>query len=361
MTNNIFMISDASYSDNTKCAGLGVIDLHTNKKYSHSLSEIKNSYAAEYRALFLSVSIAIQNNYDNVVFVYDNQSLKLDSLKLWLVDKIHTYQFLWLKRAYVDNADKLAKKARTLQEKLIVNKISSPIIDDTNILQIFKTYSKKKIILACMKIATKNEMIILNTHIKNKKYSPLLVDTKSLDFYSDIYHLLSRASTKSQKSYFKFIDKHYSKTIDMDNFLKVKSDAYYVQLIKKIITKLNIPKQKLEKLPKNINSKTLIASIKKCSVKTIVNFCAVIGSKDDKKLLKGYFNGKKVETHTFDNNGIQLYMLILSLIPKVMGNNFYHFIKKRIKNKKLEKKFIKSYDINFQTNMLSQVITKQKR
>jgi len=33
MTDNIFMISDASYSSHTKCTGLGVMDLHTGKKY----------------------------------------------------------------------------------------------------------------------------------------------------------------------------------------------------------------------------------------------------------------------------------------------------------------------------------------
>ena len=58
MHDNIFMISDASYSEATKCAGLGVIDLHSNKKYSQSLREIKDSYSAEYNAVLLSVSIA---------------------------------------------------------------------------------------------------------------------------------------------------------------------------------------------------------------------------------------------------------------------------------------------------------------
>ena len=65
MTNNIFMISDASYSDSTKCAGLGVIDLHTGKKYSSYICGIRNSTTAEYRALFLSVQVAINHPIKN--------------------------------------------------------------------------------------------------------------------------------------------------------------------------------------------------------------------------------------------------------------------------------------------------------
>jgi len=57
------------------------------------------------------------------VFVYDNKSLNLDTLKLWLVGKIDSYQFLWFKRNFVYDADKLAKKARVLHEKLIVKDI----------------------------------------------------------------------------------------------------------------------------------------------------------------------------------------------------------------------------------------------
>jgi len=361
MTDNIFMISDASYSNITNCAGLGVIDLNTNKKYSHSISDVKSSYVAEYKALCLSVNIAIQNNYNNVVFVYDNQSLKLDTLKLWLVDKILSYQFLWLKRAYLDNADKLAKKARTLYENLIINKISSPVVTNTNILQVFKRYSKRKILLACIKIANKNERIILSTYIKNEKYPPILIHKDSIDFYSDIYHLLSRTDSKSQKSYLKFIDKNYAQTIDMNTFLTVKSDEYYINLINKIIAKLTLPKQTIKKISKKKNDINLIESIQKYHPKKIVNFCAVIGSEHDKKLLDGYFNCKKINRHTIDYNGIQLYMLIYTLIPQTIKNNFYKFIKNRINDKELEKVFIKAYDIDFQTTMLKKVIAKQNK
>ena len=352
------MISDASYSDTTKCAGLGVIDLHTGQKYSQSLCKIKSSQVAEYRALYLSVNIAIKNNYNNVVFVYDNQSLTLDTLKLWLVDKIQSYQFLWLKRAYVDNADKLAKKARTLQEKLIAHKSPSLMLDNNNLLHIFRNYSKRKILSACIKIASHEESLILTTHIKNKKYSPVLVSESSLDFYSDVYHLLSKPTAK--KSYLKFIDKNYAKTIDRNKFLRAKPDEYYIELIQQIISRLTPPKQTIIKESKTLKEIALITAVKKHPVKSIVNFCAIIGTKEDQRLLDGYFSSKKVDTHTFDSNAIKLYMFIHSLLPKDRKNNFFRFIKKRIKDKKLEKKFIKSHNIDFQLEMLNKVISQKK-
>ena len=358
MTDNIFIISDASYSNTTQCAGLGVIDLHTGKKYSQSLCKITNSQIAEYRALYLSVNIAIKNKYDNVVFVYDNQSLNLDSLKLWLVDKIESYQFLWLKRAYLDAADKLAKKARTLHEKLIVHKSPSLVLDDNNLLQIFRNYSKKKIISACIKIASREESVVLSTHIKNKKYSPVLVSESSLDFYSDVYHLLSKPTAK--KSYLKFIDRNYAKTIDRNKFLRAKPDEYYIELIQKVISRLTPPKATIIKESKTLKEVSLIVAVKKHPVKSIVNFCAIIGTKEDQRLLNGYFSSKKVDTHTFDSNTIKLYMLIYSLLPKDRKNNFFRFIKKRIKDKKLEKKFVKSHNLDFLLAMLNKVITRKK-
>jgi len=116
------MISDASYSKTIKCAGLGVIDLYSNKKNSQSLQEVENSYSTEYRAVLFSVSIALKNNYKNVVFAYDNKSLDLESLKIWLKGKIDVFQFLWLRRSYVKDADKIARKARKVQEQLHINK-----------------------------------------------------------------------------------------------------------------------------------------------------------------------------------------------------------------------------------------------
>lgn len=237
MDSNRFLISDASYSYKTKCAGLGVVDLSSGKKYSSSISNIATSSIAEYRALLLSVQIALKKKYENVVFVYDNKELDLDPLKLWLIGKIETYQFLWLKREYVQEADKLANKARLLQEKLFIKPASNTYISDTKLVAAFRKYSRQKILRAFMSIATKNEYLILKTLYENGKHPPVLVEESSLDFYSDIYNLLKKQSNK--KSFVKYIDKNYPGTLDRHKFCNAKPESYYKQVVKKIINKLD--------------------------------------------------------------------------------------------------------------------------
>lgn len=233
MTDNIFMISDASYSFQTKCAGLGVVDLHSGKKYSHPICDVKDSHDAEYRALLLSVKIAIKNKYENVVFVYDNSTLNLNLLKKYLKDKIKSFQFLWLKRVFVKEADALARKARKLQEKL---SIKTRKIDDKILVDVFKEYSANEIIKSFLVIANKNEYEILKTYINNKKYSPCLIDEKSIVFFSTIYYLLSK--TKCKKRFLKFIDWHYPKIMDINEFKSIRKKSHYTKIIKSIIFNL---------------------------------------------------------------------------------------------------------------------------
>jgi len=155
-----------------------------------------------------------------VVFVYDCKNLNLESLKLWLDDKIKSYQFLWLKREYVKEADKLARKARVLQQKLPVLKGIKLTEDGKNLLKMFKEHSRQKILIAFRSIANKNERIVLSTLIKNEKYSPILIDESSLDFYSDVYHLIKK--DKSKKTFFKYINKNFAGNINHARFFTQK-------------------------------------------------------------------------------------------------------------------------------------------
>ena len=157
MKDNIFMVSDASFSHQTKVAGMGVIDLYTGKKYSMSIENMKGAYEAELRALIYSVEIAISKGYDHVVFVYDNKGIKLDKLIKYTEDKFESSQFLWLKRVYVQEADNLALKARKLQENLfkggdkkIISIKKSSSLSGKEILNYFKSKDKNSIILSCM-------------------------------------------------------------------------------------------------------------------------------------------------------------------------------------------------------------------
>lgn len=122
MEDNIFILSDASYSDKSKVAGLGVVDTFTQKTYKLTQNFVKSAYEAEFNALALSIKIAIKKGYSNVVFVYDCKSLETDALKEYALKKIQTVQFLWLKRNYLKQSDNLAKNARKLVEKFYIKK-----------------------------------------------------------------------------------------------------------------------------------------------------------------------------------------------------------------------------------------------
>jgi len=234
---NIFLVSDASYSYQTRSAGLGVMNLSTGKRYKKLLKNVPTSTQAEYHALLLSVQVAIQKKYNNVVFVYDALHLDITSLQTWIKDKIKHTQFLWLKRKFVSGADALAKKAHSLSSILLIKQKEPIVIDQQNFLEYFKKYSQTKIIQACMSIANKDEFIILKTYKNQEKYPPLLVDEKSLEFYSDIYYLLSKQNNK--KSFFKYIDKNYAQNIDAHQFKRVKPKEHYIKLVQKVIATLS--------------------------------------------------------------------------------------------------------------------------
>ena len=361
MNDNIFMISDASYSDKTKCAGLGVIDLYTGKKYSHSVSNIKNSHAAEYRALLLSVRIAIDNGYDNVVFVYDNKGLNLDTLKLWLDGKIHSFQFLWLKRVFVNDADKLARKARSLQEKLIIKETLRETIEDSDLVRVFKRYTQHKIIRAFMSIANNDEYEILKTYRNTQGYPPVLVQTKSLDFFSDIYNLL--ASAKNKKRFYKFIDKNYSGTINVTEFQTSKSNEYYISVIKNIIDKLSYIDITFQKRispispssQKQDDTKKFVKKLQKQSLKKIRTFCIRMAKGEDKKLLDAYFFAKKPKNYPMNKASVDLFLVVHHLLPDTQKNIFFNFIMNKIKKNKSLKSLFFVRNEEFYLDYLSRI------
>ncbi|QOP46811.1 reverse transcriptase-like protein [Sulfurimonas paralvinellae] len=338
MNDNVFMISDASYCDQTQCAGLGVIDLFTGQRYSCSVSNIENSYLAEYYALLFSVQIAIKNKYNNVVFVYDNKVLKLDSLKIWLQDKIHSYQFLWLKRGFTEDADALAKKARFLEEKIIHKKYLRRSITKDKLLQRFTNYSQHKIIRAFFTIANENEYRILKAYRDNQKYASVLVDSHSLDFYSDIYNILR--GKKSKERFYKFIYNNYAVKVDKVKFQTPKSQEYYLALVKKIIHNLSNPDDVIQRRigtsglqeTNQIVRNPFIAQIQQLSGKDLREFTMSLAkNSDDKQLLEFYFSAKKTTPYNMTIQSIELFALIYHLLPAAQKTSFLGFIRNRLK------------------------------
>lgn len=360
MTDNIFMVSDASYSSDTKCAGLGVIDLHTGKKYSHSVCNIEDSSMAEYRALFLSVQIAINNSYDNVVFVYDNKELNLDTLKLWLIGKIDSYQFLWLKRVFVDDADKIARKARHLQEKILKSKKRNLILDDNNLLLTFKEYPTKKIIKAFLVIATKADAKILRLFIDDKSYSLTKIDKDSINFYIDIYNFITKE--KDKKRFLKFIKQNYTEDIEIEKLQVLKDDEHYLIIIKNIIKKLNSINLILQKreqdallsLSKEERAERLIVQLQNKPYREMMLFCLRMATDKNKKFLRDYMNSKLVREYTISEEDIELYLLIHYLLSKKQKKPFFGFINNRLKQDKKLSSLFYVRDKEFYLNYLLQ-------
>ncbi|GGD49023.1 hypothetical protein GCM10012288_23900 [Malaciobacter pacificus] len=168
---NIFMISDASYCDKTKKAGIGVIDTFSGNKYSTTLENIKNIHEAEFIALVYSVKIALNKEYADVVFVYDCKGIDISNLELYVKYKFTSAQFLWLTRNFISDADKLAKKALTLARSLKALKMNPQKLkkkNDSNIVKVFSSYSYKDIIKACSFSANEIEKEALNIFLGGK-------------------------------------------------------------------------------------------------------------------------------------------------------------------------------------------------
>jgi len=337
MTDNIFMVSDASHSSHTKCAGLGVIDLNTGKKYTHSLCNIEDSSLAEYRALFLSVQIAIKNGYDNVIFVYDNKQLDLKTLKLWLIGKIDSFQFLWLKRVYVNDADRLARKARDLQEKILKSRQSDLILDNSNLLRTFKSYSTKKIVKSFIVIATKNDAKLLRLFINDKFYSLIKINEESIDFYINIFQLLTKE--KDKKYFLKFIKQNYNGEIEIERLQNLKRDEHYLIIVKNIIDRLssaNLLRQKTEQdnlmfLSKEERVRRLIRKIQNKPYQEITKLCIEMAIGENKKFLRTYFNSKKTKKYKMCKEDIELYLFIHYILPGKQKEPFFGFIKNKLK------------------------------
>ena len=240
MEDNIFILSDASYSSHTKLTGLGVIDTFTQKRYQLSLSNIKSAYEAEFNALALSIKIAIENGYSNVVFVYDCKNLEVNSLKEYAKRFISNVQFLWLKRKYLNESDSLAKQARKLVEKFSITKASNEDLEiikkhslEKSVKKLFMSYTTSTKLKAILHIANKREKEIINAflssssinlNVKNK------LGSKNATLMKFIYHILMTEDQISFLHYLTYVNPDLNKK-SFRKSLKDETERYYFDRI----------------------------------------------------------------------------------------------------------------------------------
>ncbi|PHR52939.1 MAG: hypothetical protein COA44_15830 [Arcobacter sp.] len=240
MQNNVFLVSDASYSNMSKIAGLGVVNLNSGQEYTSSKAHITSIYHAEWYALLYSIHIALENKLDNVIFIYDHSSLKLCAIKKYLKDKISCFQFLWLKRVYVHKADRVAYKARALREKLLCASSPkakfTPMKGELSDEELFKSFQAKALLIqfhicSLMTDPTNKEIIyhyLNHTHPK-KLYSDEKLNYRFLNF---IYYLLPE---KDRTQFFQYLSTLVTHSLNKKKFKSFKKKALYLLLLKETL------------------------------------------------------------------------------------------------------------------------------
>lgn len=111
MQMNVIYLSDASYDPHTHKAGLGIKNLTSDESYSVAVHAACVQEAEEF-ALLEAINHAIANQYSNCVFVYDNMGIDTKSIGAFYAESFEKIQFLWCKRDYLHEVDRLAAQVR---------------------------------------------------------------------------------------------------------------------------------------------------------------------------------------------------------------------------------------------------------
>ena len=126
MENNVIYLSDASYDEATCEAGIAVKNLTTKQTSAQSI-HARSAYEAEEFALIEAINHAIEHHHRNCVFVYDNINIDTKRLGEFFESMFDKVQFLWMKRDYLNEVDKLACNVRLKRSKK--NSLTKQIIN----------------------------------------------------------------------------------------------------------------------------------------------------------------------------------------------------------------------------------------
>lgn len=237
MNNNIFFISDASYCSKTKIASIASMCPTKNIKKTKVLENITSINHAETSAVLFSIKLAIKYNFNNVVFIYDNNSVNKQLIEKLYKDKFDCIQLLWVKRDLITPVDKLARNVFDDLVYLPDNKKHT-----SNMIHIFSSYEDTLKIKAAMKIATIKEYTVLNTFLRDsynlKSIHPVkLKDTKLMKF---LYQMIKNEEYK--KKFYKYLCKVSSKIESSQAFKHMQKNTEIYKIIEEIVNKTNVQK-----------------------------------------------------------------------------------------------------------------------
>lgn len=111
METNVIYLSDASFDHKSKEAGLAIKNLSTGLCHSLYL-HASTPHEAEEFALLEAINHAIANHHRNCIFVYDDINIDTKSIEMFYSKMFEKIQFLWCKRDYLAEVDRLAANVR---------------------------------------------------------------------------------------------------------------------------------------------------------------------------------------------------------------------------------------------------------
>ena len=237
----IFLQSDASFSQKNKFANLTVYDTYEDRFFNAHLFDIKNSTLAEYYALIFSIKIAKKNRYKNVIFVYDCNSIDIESLRNFCKTKctFNSFQFLWLPRTFLLKTDEIARN----NLKQLVKKYDFNLTDE-ELIKIYKTFDTRKILLSVLNFLDDNfinEKKAIQIYLSNNYQLSNLpkIQIKNQDIFRFIYHMLT--SDEKQKFY-AFYTKIMPSIKESKTFLHQPKKVFLAEILRELLSRLRIKK-----------------------------------------------------------------------------------------------------------------------
>lgn len=209
---NIFLLSDASYNQSTKTVSIAVKDTFTGKLYSKVAKDIKNSMYGEFLALCYAIKLADKFKYKNPVFIYDCRTLDINSLKIY-IEKHFTFnivQFLWLKRNYLKEPDKLARFSTQLGQAIKIKTKDENINPSQKIIDSFMKLELSKIdelILIFLKNNSKQDYDVFLKYLNGTR---LKKGAKIKTNFSQLYRFYYQILPRNKKGlFFDFISRTF--------------------------------------------------------------------------------------------------------------------------------------------------------
>jgi len=219
--NVIFIATDASLRpDNSVIVGLR--DYLTNTYRQKALKvNFKNSLLAEEYGVVMALNYAIERGYRHIVVIYDCLSIKTNKFTKRYGKFFDSLQFLWLKRKYIADIDRITKK--TEHPTILKIRATNPKKRDEKVINILANYAE-----------TEEELFVFSEltgrNLENKRRTLKDRQKYRTTLFSLLYFVLSKTSKKRVK-------RVLQKYIDNSSFKKVFKARYsneYKGIVKEI-------------------------------------------------------------------------------------------------------------------------------